>query len=556
MLDRTRSDDSRSANDQRVGPDVPTAALVVCCIAGLVLVAGVIPAVENLEHDALESASTPTDVEAPNDGSGSGTVGNGTPDTSTRNESPGLDEPPTLEFRDVTPGDEMTVQVLADDEPVSAAAVTVDGATVGVTDENGIVEHSVPYEDQITVAASRNDWRVSETHDLTTQIAVSPRVVDGENETVEVVADIDGTPVRRGEVRVDGEYAGTTGDDGVVAMPLSDDGMTATIDRGAASGDVEIAGDDRTIAAGNWFRVPLVPGGPAEPTVTVDGIPVEDATVTVDGEYAGATGTDGSARISLPLADQAEIAADAAGRTVTTEVEGLAFRLAWGTLATLSLVLGVTITYVRLVDIETRRRHLQIALNLRLSRLLIAPFAALRRLVRVIPASSVSSLPSPRWLLGTVRGFVDSLRWLSQFARTLRLPDFSGLSLLALVPSFAWRSRRLDDEPQSSGRAEAAGGDYRVTVPDDESPVEPERLSIRETWHELVDRLGVRQRETLTPGQIARRATEAGYPRDAVRRLTATFRDVEYGDREPTGERVSAANDAIERIRSWIGDDQ
>ena len=74
-------------------------------------------------------------------------------------------------------------------------------------------------------------------------------------------------------------------------------------------------------------------------------------------------------------------------------------------------------------------------------------------------------------------------------------------------------------------------------------PPEP-RTEVRAYWHAFLDRVGLGNRETYTPGQAARRALSAGFPVRQVRRLLSVFREVEYGGREPSSERVAEARAA------------
>ncbi|MCW8173125.1 DUF4129 domain-containing protein [Natrialba swarupiae] len=66
------------------------------------------------------------------------------------------------------------------------------------------------------------------------------------------------------------------------------------------------------------------------------------------------------------------------------------------------------------------------------------------------------------------------------------------------------------------------------------------RAEIRATWHAVLDRVGIENRETRTPGQAAREVLSAGFPPSSVRRLVSIVRDVEYGGRD-LPERVADA---------------
>jgi hypothetical protein len=52
-----------------------------------------------------------------------------------------------------------------------------------------------------------------------------------------------------------------------------------------------------------------------------------------------------------------------------------------------------------------------------------------------------------------------------------------------------------------------------------------------------------------TPAAVAEEAVERGLPEDAVAELTDLFREVRYGEAEPTEERERRAKEALSRIR-------
>jgi hypothetical protein len=64
-------------------------------------------------------------------------------------------------------------------------------------------------------------------------------------------------------------------------------------------------------------------------------------------------------------------------------------------------------------------------------------------------------------------------------------------------------------------------------------------------WDRLTATVGAESSET--PRETARRAAEAGFPRETVERLAESFRAVRYGD-EPPEPRERIARDAIEAV--------
>lgn len=71
---------------------------------------------------------------------------------------------------------------------------------------------------------------------------------------------------------------------------------------------------------------------------------------------------------------------------------------------------------------------------------------------------------------------------------------------------------------------------------------------VYEAWREMATSVDLSGLETLTTAEVASRAVEQGFDRAAVRRLTAAFEEVRYGERPATEDRVSRARSALERL--------
>jgi|GEM_PF-1152614 len=74
--------------------------------------------------------------------------------------------------------------------------------------------------------------------------------------------------------------------------------------------------------------------------------------------------------------------------------------------------------------------------------------------------------------------------------------------------------------------------------------------TVYRAWRELAADVPDPDRETRTPAEIASRAIENGFDRQAVRTLTDLFEEVRYGQRPATRERESRAESALDSIRS------
>jgi hypothetical protein len=71
----------------------------------------------------------------------------------------------------------------------------------------------------------------------------------------------------------------------------------------------------------------------------------------------------------------------------------------------------------------------------------------------------------------------------------------------------------------------------------------------------MVDLVPMRQRRSATPGDYARAAIDAGLPAGPVRRLTALFEEVRYGNQPSTADRVRSARSALRSLLDG-GDDR
>jgi hypothetical protein len=548
----TRQKPSESTGDgERVGPDLTHAAIVVCCILGLVLVAGFLPAIDNVGAPGVDGTGS-------DDGSGTDERQQDRSDEDDgETDDDELAASPSIDVEGATPGNEMIITVEYGDEPEANVPVTVDGERVGTTDQNGEVSAAVPYEDSLTVTAEGTEWSETQRVGLATSVDVEPEVVDADDETLTVQAGIDGVPVADAPVFVDGERVETTDDDGRATVSLESQQLDVAVERGAADGRTSLDGGALDLSVEHYVIAPILPGSKATATVTVDGVPVGDATVTVDGgDQTETTDSEGTTPFDIPLADATTIETSVGGQTESVHLEGLAFKLAWSVLGTLSLLTGGIVTYLRLFDLEARRRH----------RIWVREITWEGGFVRALRSLTSGLAGAVGSTARTAPSLLTRLRiragWFAQFGSALRLPRLSltlaslaGLSALSLLPSLDRSARSIGDDDDSASSEtddEIAAG--LAGSAESEDVMEPVP-SVRRAWHELVDRLGVYRRETRTPGQIARRAVDEGYPDDAVERLVASFRDVEYGGRQATEERVREAYAALDRIRSESGED-
>jgi hypothetical protein len=107
------------------------------------------------------------------------------------------------------------------------------------------------------------------------------------------------------------------------------------------------------------------------------------------------------------------------------------------------------------------------------------------------------------------------------------------------------------EAPSRDPREDPTGSDDDASgTGGDDGPDPPE--SVEEAWDRFTDRVGVRDRRSRTPGELARVAASRGVPSEPVGRLTRTFREVRYGERPQTDARVRSAREAWARIHDYF----
>lgn len=188
-------------------------------------------------------------------------------DEQTDEEDEQADEQPPLEIDledDPVPGEELTVTVTRGDEPVVGAEVTFNDESIGMTDGAGQVTGTVPYADELEIRVASE----STTRSPSSSLGAS----DGHSATRSTYA------VGAGVATTDTAVAASGGNRSVDLPAL----------------DLEIDGE------------PVV-GETVTAVVTVEGTPVEGATVSVDGEPVGETDDEGAADVSLPPAETATV---------------------------------------------------------------------------------------------------------------------------------------------------------------------------------------------------------------------------------------------------------
>ncbi|WP_226011155.1 transglutaminase domain-containing protein [Halomicrobium salinisoli] len=462
--------------------------------------------------------------------------------------------------RSAAPGAPVTVTVTRNGLPVGGAMVTFNGEPVGVTDQDGQVVGEVPYAESLRVdvdgdavlradadgdtegtpdgvelfdvaaaggpAADRfyaaGQAGANATFDVATNATLA---VDGDAVTggeVTVTATVDGVPVRRAAVLVDGERVGETDDEGAATVALPDEtgDVTVRVERGPVAGERTL-----TLAALNVSATPTapvaLPGTGVVVEATLGDDPVAGATVTVAGERVGETNVDGRTTARLPLANAARIAVDAHGQRAEQTVGGLFVNLAGTLLAALAVLGGAVLLTRRYgIDPATVRRALRRVPDL-IATALVALGAVADRAVARLWARALLTADHLRSMVAGRRSpgdLLDALRdWLA--------------------------ARRAEVRSAAAGATAAAVGD--------DGP-EGSHATVREAWAEFLDAVSLRRPGTRTPAAIGSHAVERDdLPSDAVWTLVDAFRAVEYGDRDPD-ERVPEVREAVAEVRRTV----
>lgn len=507
---------------------------------------------------------TPTGTETPS----STETPTGT-ETPTDTETPSDDEtdsPPPLAVdlnRTAVPGATVAVTVTRADEPIQGAVVLFNGARIGTTNDTGVVVARVPYARELNVTVRAPARRASggaagglpptrnatagdgnsTTYPLDTRVSVSVVGNVRSGRTVTVVAAVSDTPVRGAAVRLDGERVARTGPRGraSVRLPTTPGEYTLTVRRGPVAGNrtVQIHRLNATSAVGWPVALPFAP---VTLSTTLDGQPVDGATVSRGGAGLAETGADGTATLSLPVAAAPTYVVRANGQRATTTVAGVGRTTAGVGVVALGLLVGA-VALVRRTGVGPQ------TVVARLRRVaVLAGRTVLSAVLRVAAAADRAS-DALLSLLGDLLARRVTLARLP--GRLAALARGAGLALVAGLGDLLAAVRRI-------GRAAAGDGTTTATTAadsggDGESSATPSaRQTIRTTWTQFVRLLTVRSVRTLTPGELARWAIERdGLPAGPVRTLRDGYRAVEYGDADPRNY-VDRVTEALAGLR---GDD-
>jgi transglutaminase-like putative cysteine protease len=431
----------------------------------------------------------------------------------------------------------------------------------------------------------REPYDGATTFELDTAVDVDLSGTAREGQQAVVTADIDGVPVRNGDVYVDGEQVGRTDQDGraTVRLPHDEDAVVR-VQRGPVEGTAihELA---------PWLNVTVeglaLPGQPATIETSRYGQPV-DARVSLDGEVVGRTGPDGDLEVRVPVANGATLTAtagDASGTHVMgplyvwfvppilLAVVGSALA-AWRFRASLAAAAEASGLAGALVALASGFRRAVVSVGTTFAA--VVTFAGVfaadtvtwfgasaehaltwigRRAGGAVERVAAGVVAGAGWLVDRVAPFLGRLR------TRVRAGDVVGVArLLARSPVlaasgvvagagllWAWLTEGGDEATTGTDTAATAAASTAGTDADDEagSPAPPGLFAVWRAFVAVVPATAVPSR---TPGELARAAVDAGFPADPVRELTERFREVRYGGGDPD-EAAGPARRAFGAIR-------
>lgn len=470
----------------------------------------------------------------------------------------------------LVPGRIVTISVTVEDDPAADVPVTVGIASVGETNESGVVTATVPGTDTTTVEASVGGVTVERTLDVAGPMAV---------EVVDTISRANGTTVQttvEGHA-VPGATVTANAGDGVetdeqglatVDVPERADALSVSAVYGELLAErhvdlsLDVALDSRFPAAGSTAGLSAsYDDRPADVDVYLfAGEPSRSHDQIVAEDEPTAALTDGEAAVRLPAASSVTIVADDGHQTAAASLDGLLRNLAIGIVLVLSITGGVVLTTLRVLrwmEIDRASSDSQSASVLdvladfgaAIAGLAASIGAALDRLA--VPRVRLPSLPPLSF--GLALPSLSAPRW-SPSLPTLSLPSLSvptlGTPSIGLPSLSVGSESDAEDDVQVFSGAEAETADPFAADEDDETaPTLSERELVRAAVRDLGRLSEVRRIETRTPGQIGRRAKERSFPHEPVETIVRSVRSVEYAGKAATRDQAARVKRAVRRLR-------
>jgi hypothetical protein len=458
------------------------------------------------------------------------------------------------------------------------ATVTVNNATVAETNQSGQARIVLPADVQQTQLQVTRGAVVGERElSLLTQLNVS---VEGDfYPTGEAIVNVTARreAVENATVTIGDRELGRTTDMGTVAgpFPRTTGNVTITTTKGVAEGTQTVTLKQLTITAAPE-RVLAFPWTGVHVESKLANESVGGVSIRINGRPAGETSPEGALNATLPPAFGVTVTAIGYGQRTTTTA-GNPLLILFATVVASLLVVGGGVRRVRRTD-RTARGSLGTLLEsvVGLSQRVFGGIVAiasraddvLRWVIHIVHRlqDDLTAIPTllRRWAQDIQQRLITARNWILQTTRRVKTRAMGVARSVdtivrnpkqSLLLFIGWiRQQFRSDEATTTGEDDhlaTAGPTGTIESEEVES-----RLTVREAWREFLTYVSVRRWQTKTPGQISRRAIHSdGLPPDAVRLLTDSFRDVEYGNRSAR-DKVEGAREALESIKRAVHHDE
>ena len=157
---------------------------------------------------------------------------------------------------DIAPGEEVTLLVTLEGEPVAGAVVEVNGEEIGTTSEDGTISFTIPedadklkiqaeldgQEGELEIGFSGAEMEEEQERESEEELDLE---LDGDiapGEEVTLLVTLEGEPVAGAVVEVNGEEIGNTGEDGTISftIPEDADGLDIEAELDGQEGELEV----------------------------------------------------------------------------------------------------------------------------------------------------------------------------------------------------------------------------------------------------------------------------------------------------------------------------
>ena len=500
--------------------------------------------------------------------------------------------------RTPTPGITVEAVVTHDDEPVPGVDVTFNGEPVGTTDGAGSVVGQVPFSSELVVGL-RYDGE-STTEQPSNSVGFGPpsigdrffhpgdvtppipdavwsgtermdgeELLDGDDEVtaeeanrtfsvegdlnvavegvfapggeIAIESTIDDRPVPEATVERNGTELGTTDESGQLEATLPEEVGTQTIvvSRGDLEAETEIEVVEPALSIDHRFGYPIAG---TEMTITFEwgDETVADAPIERNGVQIGETNENGTLTTTAPFSQTTSLDATRPPLEATTTVENALRNAIVLLLSTVGLVLLGSVVVYRRYGLTPKRVWSRI-------------YAGVRAISRGMTNGLIAVAGWLEKRLGWEGEMIrTAVMWLTAFPVELYRNGIGVLVTLDPRRLVRWIRRWIRRKRQTLRRGVEGLRPRREPRNGDDGgrtePVDERTITVRSLWREflsLVSPPGVR---TKTPAEIATYATDRGFPADPVTTITDAFRDVEYGSKSVSDERLSLVQTAWRAI--------